>query len=411
MCVIGNPPYSGIYSNNGKWISNLIEDYKYVDGVHFNERKHWLNDDYVKFLRYGQHYIEKNGKGVLAFINPHGFLDNPTFRGMRWHLLKTYDKIYTIDLHGNSKKKETAPDGSADVNVFDIMQGVSINVFIKTGKKKSSELGKVFHYDLFGKRDAKYNFLIENDFKRIDFNQLKPKNPYLFFVPKNEDATQQYLKGFSIESLFRLNKIGICTQRDSIAIQTNKEELMKILSDLVSLDNEEFRVKYNERPDGRDWKISTARINVENTNCDEKHIRKINYRVFDKRWTYYTNKSKGFMSYPRYETLRHLLGGKNLALVLPRQLAMNNFRHLFITNEIFDQCFISNLTKEGNYAFPLYLYPETNGQQTIEQSSERTPNLNLEIVKEIGDKLGLEFNPNPVSPFEANLYTQLFVKQ
>jgi predicted helicase len=112
-------------------------------------------------LRYGQHFIEKNGSGVLAFINPHGFLDNPTFRGMRWNLLKTYDKIYTIDLHGNSKKKETAPDGSADVNVFDIMQGVSINIFIKTGKKKPNELGKVFHYDLFGKREIKYDFLSE----------------------------------------------------------------------------------------------------------------------------------------------------------------------------------------------------------------------------------------------------------
>jgi len=136
MCVIGNPPYSGISSNNGKWISDLIDDYKYVDGVHFNERKHWLNDDYVKFLRYGQHYIEKNGQGVLAFINPHGFLDNPTFRGMRWNLLNTYDKIFTIDLHGNSNKKETSPDGSPDINVFDIQQGVSINLFIKTGKKK-----------------------------------------------------------------------------------------------------------------------------------------------------------------------------------------------------------------------------------------------------------------------------------
>jgi predicted helicase len=150
MCVIGNPPYSGISSNNGKWISDLIDDYKYVDGVHFNERKHWLNDDYVKFLRYGQHYIEKNGQGVLAFINPHGFLDNPTFRGMRWNLLNTYDKIYTIDLHGNSNKKETSPDGSPDINVFDIQQGVSINLFVKTGKKKQNELGKIYHFDLLG---------------------------------------------------------------------------------------------------------------------------------------------------------------------------------------------------------------------------------------------------------------------
>ncbi|HET8810556.1 MAG TPA: N-6 DNA methylase, partial [Flavobacteriaceae bacterium] len=177
MCVIGNPPYSGISSNKGEWISNLIEDYKYVDGIHFKERKHWLNDDYVKFLRYGQHFVEKNGSGVLAFINPHGFLDNPTFRGMRWHLLKTFDKIYTIDLHGNSKKKETAPDGSADQNVFDIMQGVSINIFVKTGKKKTNELGKVFHYDLFGKRDLKYNFLVNNSLSDIKFSQPAFQKP------------------------------------------------------------------------------------------------------------------------------------------------------------------------------------------------------------------------------------------
>ena len=140
MCVIGNPPYSGISSNNNEFITKLIDDYKYVDGVHFNERKHWLNDDYVKFIRFAQHLVEKNDEGIVAFINPHGFLDNPTFRGMRWNLLKTFDKIYTIDLHGNSKKKETAPDGSVDQNVFDIMQGVSINIFVKTSKKAKNEL-------------------------------------------------------------------------------------------------------------------------------------------------------------------------------------------------------------------------------------------------------------------------------
>ncbi len=186
MCVIGNPPYSGISSNNAKWISDLIEDYKYVDGVHFRERKHWLNDDYVKFIRYSQHYIEKNGSGVLAFINPHGFLDNPTFRGMRWNLLKTYDKIYTIDLHGNSKKKEVCPDGSPDQNIFDILQGVAITIFVKNGKKKANQLSKVFHYDLYGKRKLKYDFLLKNGIKSIDFNELKPQKPFLFFSKRNK---------------------------------------------------------------------------------------------------------------------------------------------------------------------------------------------------------------------------------
>ncbi len=138
MCAIGNPPYNGESANKGEWIMNLMEDYKKEPGgkQKLQERNpKWINDDYVKFIRYGQHFIEKNGSGILAFINPHGFLDNPTFRGMRWNLLKTFDKIYTIDLHGNSKKKEVCPDGSPDQNVFDIQQGVSINIFVKTGKK------------------------------------------------------------------------------------------------------------------------------------------------------------------------------------------------------------------------------------------------------------------------------------
>ena len=183
---------------------DLMEDYKKEPGG--NERlkernPKWINDDYVKFMRYSQHYIE-NGSGVLSFINPHGFLDNPTFRGMRWNLLKTYDKIYTIDLHGNSKKKEVCPDGSVDQNVFDIMQGVSINVFVKTGKKKANELGKILHYDLYGKRDFKYDFLNENSIQSIDFNELPNVAPMYFMVQKDFEAQKTYDKGLSVSELF-----------------------------------------------------------------------------------------------------------------------------------------------------------------------------------------------------------------
>jgi predicted helicase len=136
MVVMGNPPYSGISSNNGERITKMIEDYKYIDGVHFGERKHRLQDDYVKFIRFAESFVEKNGEGIVAYINNHGFLDNPTFRGMRWHLLQTFDSIYIVDLHGNSKKKEVTPDGSVDQNVFDIQAGVSIQFFVKTGKQR-----------------------------------------------------------------------------------------------------------------------------------------------------------------------------------------------------------------------------------------------------------------------------------
>jgi very-short-patch-repair endonuclease len=377
MCVIGNPPYSGISSNNGKWISDLIEDYKYVDGVHFNERKHWLNDDYVKFLRYGQHFIEKNGSGVLAFINPHGFLDNPTFRGMRWNLLKTYDKIYTIDLHGNSKKMETAPDGSADVNVFDIMQGVSINIFVKTGKKKANELGKVFHFDLYGKREMKYDFLSENSLKELDFKVLNPEKPYLFFVPKRENEySDLFLAGFKLNELFINGVIGTQTGSDRTLSAPSEKELKQLLKDLYSVE------------------------------ISSEFIKEYQYRPFETRFMYFL-KSLNDNIYPsikipasyrsRYNTSKHLLN-KNVALLIPRQIAENNYYHSFICKNIADACLISNKTKEQNQVFPLYLYPESNPQQTIDQSTERIPNLNAAIVKQIAEKLGLLFIPEKNSP-------------
>ncbi|MEA3451147.1 MAG: N-6 DNA methylase, partial [Bacteroidota bacterium] len=257
MCVMGNPPYSGESANKGKWIMRLMDDYKKEPGgkEKLKERNpKWINDDYVKFLRYGQHYIEKNGSGVLAFINPHGFLDNPTFRGMRWNLLKTYDKIYTIDLHGNSKKKEVCPDGSPDHNVFDIQQGVSINIFVKTGKKKANELGKVLHYDLYGKRDFKYDFLKENSIKSIDFNELPNVAPMYFMVQKDFEAQASYDKGFQVKDLFTINNVGVVTSRDSFVIDKSKSVLSNRIEDFFILEKDRLKSNHCVRENKR-WKI------------------------------------------------------------------------------------------------------------------------------------------------------------
>ncbi len=388
MCVIGNPPYSGISSNNGEWISQLIDDYKYIDGVHFKERKHWLNDDYVKFIRYGQHFIEKNGSGVLAFINPHGFLDNPTFRGMRWHLLKTYDKIYTIDLHGNSKKKETAPDGSPDVNVFDIQQGVSINIFVKTGTKKANELSKVFHFDLFGKREMKYNFLSDNTLKSVDFNEIKPEKPFLFFVPKNNLGIKEYENGFRVDKIFTLNNVGVVSANDGLNISMSQKEQREKIEDLLLMDENSWRKKYNRPNDAQSWKYLWAKEDA--TKNREKKLSKISYRPFDDRWTLYTGKSGGLYARPIFQVMKHLLSGENYGLILGRQSTDDYWCNVQVTKNIIDNRY--HFSYKGIPSeFPLYLYPESNGQQVIGQSTERTPNLNTEIVKQITENLGLKF--------------------
>ena len=400
MCIIGNPPYSGESANKGEWIMSLMDDYKKEPGgkEKLKERNpKWINDDYVKFLRYGQHFIEKNGSGVLAFINPHGFLDNPTFRGMRWHLLKTYDKIYTIDLHGNSKKKETAPDGSVDTNVFDIQQGVSINVFVKTGKKKANDLGQVFHYDLYGKREYKYDFLNENSIQIIDFNKLPNVAPMYFMVQKDFETKATYDKGFQINDLFLLNSTGVLTAKDSFTIDFEKHELFKRVTDIKELGHSEIKNKYKIEKESDDWSINNAKEDLKN-NYSQDFLVKYNYRPFDNRYIYYTSNHRGFIAAPRFKVMQHVHKKDNLQIVSCRQIATLGWSHLIACRDLFDDSYVSNKSKERGYSFPLYIYPETNGQQTIEQTEERTPNLKVEIVHQIAAKLGLTFVHEKSSP-------------
>jgi predicted helicase len=389
MCVIGNPPYKGESSNKGKWIMNLMEDYKKEPGgkEKLKERNpKWINDDYVKFIRYSQHYIEKNGTGVLAFINPHGFLDNPTFRGMRWNLLKTYDKIYTIDLHGNSKKKESAPDGSADINVFDIQQGVSINLFVKTGKKKTNELGKVLHYDLFGKREFKYDFLNKNSIKTINYKELPNVAPMYFMVQKDFEAQALYEKGFSVSKLFSINNVGIVTSRDSFVIDEKKPSLSKRMADFFILEKDLLKSKYGLK-ENKSWKIDDVKKQALEFEPDD--IYKISYRPFDNRFLYYNN---DFVERSRTEVMQHFIKGENIGLVYKLGNAEKNSTSVMLSKNIIDfRSWSRPGMQGGDYIAPLYIYPESNGQQTIEQSKERTPNLKAEIVKQIAGKLALTF--------------------
>lgn len=392
MVVIGNPPYSGESANKGEWIMKLMEDYKKEPGgkVKLKEQNSkFINDDYVKFIRFGQHFIEKNGEGVLAFINPHGFLDNPTFRGMRWQLLKTFDKIYIIDLHGNSKKKETAPDGSADNNVFDIQQGVSINIFVKTGKKKADVLSKIFHFDLYGKRASKYDFLIEHSIKNTPFKEIHPVDPNFFFVEKNNEGQEDYEKGFSIKDIFMNNVLGFQTHRDNYALSHDGQDIISRALELrdQNISNEEIYKKYNLK-DNRDWNLNKARNEIQKDVNWRKKIILCDYRPFDSRWCNFSNVA---MDYPRKELIQNVASKDNQVLIVSRQCT-TDWRYVFISNKVIE----ANLTgTAGRYgagqAFPLYLYPDSDGQQSIVPIEERKPNLNSEIVERISEKIKLTF--------------------
>ena len=388
MVVLGNPPYSGISSNKGKWITSLINEYKYIDNKHFGERKNWLNDDYVKFIRYGQYFIDRNGEGILAYINNHSFLDNPTFRGMRWHLLRSFDKIFILDLHGNSRKKEASPDGSPDKNVFDIQTGVSINLFVKTGQKKPDALGKVFHFDLFGARESKYEFLWKHSLNKVKFKRLKPAAPHYFFTPKDYSLESEYKKGFSVADLMPVNVSGIVTMGDKFAIADTKTELRKRLTDFLSnsLSESELKQKFSLGKNYAKWITNNKREIVLKNN---KYV-KISYRPFDEKWTYFDN---NLLWRWRVKVMRHFLAGENIGLALSKQFkASPDYHHVFVTKEIFESSLVSNKTSEIGYGFPLYLYPDADSeQQNLGGRSSRKPNLDMDLVKEIATNLKMEF--------------------
>lgn len=336
MVMIGNPPYSGESQNKGEWIMHLMEDYKKEPGgeTHLKERNpKWINDDYVKFIRLAQYYIERNECGVIGFINPHGFLDNPTFRGMRWNLLKTFDKIYTINLHGNNKKKEVCPDGSPDENVFDIQQGVSINMFIKTGEKKAKELGKVYYYDLYGKREEKYDFLTNTLFSEVEYKELNPIAPMYFFVPKDFELMEEYEKGVKVNDLFSLGSMGITTGRDKemVSIQPFK-----------SVNNLPY--------------------------C---------YRPFDTQWIDYDVER---IARARENVMSHLKKA-NIALCLIKvNSSSDGLFKVLVSSNLTDKTILSS--KDNANVFPLYLYTNEFGKE------KKVANLNDEEWQKFNNAIG-----------------------
>ncbi|EML8147266.1 N-6 DNA methylase [Campylobacter jejuni] len=409
LIITGNPPYSGASSNKGLYEdeikisyglepskANLNKEQKEYINLYFQEKtkqntktfkaiyeKHkleneknpkWLLDDYVKFIRFAQSKIDSQENGIFAFISNNGFLDNPTFRGMRYSLMQSFDKIYILNLHGDTRKKEKAPDGSKDDNVFDIMQGVSINIFIKQNSKVKNT--KIYYHDLYGKRKDKYEFLYENNLNSIKWTLVKNNEPFYLFLPQNNDLLEEYNKGISVKDIFMLSSVGIVGGRDKFVMSNSDnleslENLKTRIKRFLSLDIESARKEFDLGQDSRDWKIEYALKELKDTQNNSFNYKKIHYRPFDVRWTYYTGKSKGFHCMPRGEIFEHFLENENIGLICDRGTKLNNINNIFISNKIIDL----HLVGSGSYIYPLYLYPTTRSKKFLKKEN---PNFNEE---------------------------------
>ncbi len=400
LVILGNPPYSGHSANKGKWILKQIETYKQVDGKPLKEKNpKWLQDDYVKFLRFAQWKIDQTGKGLVGMITNHSYLNNPTFRGMRRSLMESFDEIYILDLHGNSLKGERCPDGGVDENVFDIRQGVAVAFFIKTGQNGKGE-SRVFHADLWGLRKEKYQWLETHEQGSTPWIEIHPRPEFYLFVPRNEAELDHYNNFPSITDIFEKYSVGIVTARDRLTIHFKRKDVWTTVLNFSRLDPEIAREAYHLGKDARDWKVSMAQKDLKASGPSRDFIIPILYRPFDVRYTYYTGHSRGFLCMPRPEIMRHMLSGENVALMTCRQLADSNFDwcHVLVSDKMPEYCMVSNRTREGGYVFPLYLYPDSTKKTLFSalEPKERQPNLKPWLIQALTKTYDIEISPEEI---------------
>ena len=394
MVMIGNPPYSVSSSNKSAWIQELSETYK----KNLNEKNiQPLSDDYIKFIRLGHYYVEKNGEGILAYISNNSFIDGIIHRQMRKALIDTFDEIYILDLHGNTRKKETALDGGKDENVFDIMQGVSISIFVKKKccPKVEDSLAKVYHYELFGKRFEKYDFLAKTSFSDIPWKELSPQAPQYFFVPKDFSVQIEYEKGFKIDELMGEYISGVQTGRDNLYVDYSKENLSNRILKLFSSDKDDAFIETYKVKDSSGYNL-ISRITNSQYRLDK--IIDFCYRPLDNRKIYY---DENLIKRAFYKIQSNLLRD-NICLLCCKQLSSSEYNHIFTSNKVSDLNSVSLQTKEQSYVFPLYLYPNENGDSSTslhfaqDDKLQRKPNLDEKIWRKIDKCTKLETTPEQI---------------
>ena len=396
MVVLGNPPYSGHSANKGAWIAELIDDYKRAfPELQKPAQAKWLSDDYVKFIRFAQWRIERTGEGVLGFVTNHGWLDNPTFRGMRHSLMETFDEIHVLDLHGNAKKKERAPDGGRDDNVFDIQQGVAIGLFVKRSDTVDGP-ARVFHADLWGEREAgpgggKYGWLAANSIETTEWTELAPKSPLYLFIQRDEELLEEYEAAWSIPAIFSPNgdpAPGIVTTHDQFAISWTPEEAAAKVDRLLATTSEDEARSQWRLCSQNQWEYGRAKRELA-LGAWRERIEPILYRPFDIRTTVFDG---NVAVHRRERVMRHMLAGPNLGLCVGRAGQV-------VGSSIWDIVSVSRCPSDfnlfrrgGNCLFPLYIHPSTY---------RREPNINQDFIKTLSAAIGLAFIPDGMGDLET----------
>ena len=425
LVILGNPPYSGHSANKGEWIDLLLkkgytqkngikdDGYYRVDGKPLQEKQtKWLQDDYVKFIRFGQWKIDQAGEGVLGFITNHSYLDNPTFRGMRESLMNSFNEIYLLDLHGNSLKKEKCPDGSKDENVFDIRQGTAIALFIKN--RNNDKNRKVFHSELWGIRKEKYDWLTNNDTTTTKWQEIAPKSESYFFVPRDEKLLELYEKSLKITDIFPVNSVGVVTARDKFAIDFDKNVLKRRITMFRNQSMPDELIKQTFKlKDTSTFKLRKSRETLSKDKNWEQYFSEILYRPFDKRYIYYTDI---VVERPLLKVMQHMIRD-NFGLILPKRVETKiPWSHVLCANVLVEHVTVS--LKTIDYIFPLYLYPDPDQNDLfshLKESKERKPNINEKIFSALSETYKTKPKPEDIfyyiyAVFYSNTYRSKYAE-
>ncbi len=395
LVILGNPPYPEDSANPSRdsnreltFIGKLIEDYKQLDGESLDDRNlKMLQSDYVKFTRWAQWRIDRNGEGVIGYIVNNSFLDGRAFRGMRQSLMKSFNTVYILNLHGSIRRHEAVPEGQRDENVFDISQGVCILLCVK--KRDNRALSKVYHADIWGSRQERYNLLLQTDVQTTQWCELQPALPLCLFVPQTAEYSTEYEAGWSINDIFHTGSVGMATGRDRLTIHWTAGGIRETVNDFISLSPDEAREQYNLGRDTHHWQIPRAQADLRNNPNVEQHVTTIRYRPFDTRWTYYTGQT-GFHSRPNYDIIRHLHGVENIALCVCRIVTSSVWNHVLITDKVTEKSYISNRGSESTHVFPLYLYTDSEG---LLGATERELNFKHAFLTALAESLELPQTP------------------
>ena len=381
LVILGNPPYHGISENMGPSACELIEPYKLVDGKDFHERKHWLHDDYVKFIRFGEEKIAQTGKGVVGYITNHRYLENPTFRGMRQHLMRNFDEIHVLDLHGAGSSDRKPPSNvKKDENVFNITKGVAISFFVR--KENRNDKCRVYHSEIWGTKEQKYTWLLSHDKKTTKWEEIHPHSPFYMFVPMKEKLEEIYHRFWKLTDIFPVNSVGIVTARDRFATDFDKNELtsrIKIFRD-TSIPDETLRREPFNLKDTDTFSLRKSREALSQDKNWDRYFTQMLYRPFDVRHVYYTNV---LLERPLYETMRHMMR-ENLALISARSNISSEMNHFFCTQYMTETKCGESTTQ--SYLFPLYLYIEKG----------RSANLNPRLVVLLDETYGKSITPEEI---------------